>query len=110
MHDLVRVFAYEYATAAPTAEADRDRLLVYYRDRSKQADAYVLNLRNTTPRGFTDRRHALDWLDAEHDNLLAAAALADTTGRARVAFDLAMGIEEHLATNRYGCGSPVGKP
>ncbi|MER5466249.1 tetratricopeptide repeat protein [Streptomyces sp. NPDC002668] len=101
VHDLVRVYASERADEEPTTADDLKRLLLYYLERATRADGYVLNLTEPTPQGFPDRSQALAWLDAERDNLLAAAALAETTGHADIARDLPMVLENYLSTHGY---------
>lgn len=54
-----------------------------------------------TPEGFTDRPQALAWLDAERDNLLAAATLADTMMHTDIARDLPMALENYLGTHGH---------
>ncbi|MER5662817.1 tetratricopeptide repeat protein [Streptomyces mirabilis] len=101
VHDLVRVYAGERAGEEPTTADDVTRLLLYYLERAKRADGYVIDLTEPTPRGYPDRTQALAWLDAERDNLLAAAVLAESTGHADIARDLPMVLENYLSTRGH---------
>ncbi|MEU7802460.1 tetratricopeptide repeat protein [Micromonospora arborensis] len=82
MHDLLRLYATERQTGDnPGKETEigpaRQRLYSYYQDTARAADTH---LHPTTPADtgvFTDRVHALTWLDAEHANLIATASTAD---------------------------------
>ncbi|MFF7452573.1 MULTISPECIES: tetratricopeptide repeat protein [unclassified Streptomyces] len=101
LHDLVRIYAKERADEdAATADGVR-RLLTYYLERAKQADDYLLDLTERTPSGFPDRTHALAWLEAERDNLLAAATLATTSRHTDIARDLPLALDEYLAMYGY---------
>lgn len=101
LHDLVRIYANECAAEEPTRPEDVRRLLTYFLERATQANDYVLDLADVTPSGFPDRTQALAWLDAERDNLLAAATLAKTTGHTDIARDLPMAVETYLSTRGY---------
>ncbi|MBV1937498.1 tetratricopeptide repeat protein [Streptomyces sp. BV286] len=101
VHDLVRVYAGERAGAEPTTADDVAQLLLYYLARATRADGYVIALTEPTPRGFPDRTQALAWLDAERENLLAAANIAESRGHAEIARDLPMALENYLSTRGH---------
>ncbi|MFJ8536890.1 tetratricopeptide repeat protein [Streptomyces sp. NPDC093591] len=101
LHDLVRLYASECAAKEPTKAEDVRRLLTYYLERVTRANEYVLDLAEPAPSGFHDRPEALAWLDAERDNLLAAADLAETTGHTEIAHALPMALEDYLSTHDY---------
>ena len=92
MHDLLRVYASQLSDVE--AEADRqeqarDRLLRYYLDTTWAANAHERALPGTpVPADFTSQDDALAWLDAERPNLVAAVAMAATTGREQIAMRL----------------------
>ncbi|MDI5963266.1 alpha/beta hydrolase [Streptantibioticus silvisoli] len=80
MHDLLRLHA-DHHGRTQADEDHRDtahtRLLDHYLATAEAADTHLSRLPQT-PRSpaFTDRRRALEWLDAEHANLTAAATTA----------------------------------
>ncbi|MET9633628.1 BTAD domain-containing putative transcriptional regulator, partial [Lentzea sp. NPDC006480] len=86
MHDLVRLFARERATADVTRE-DQDaavvRVLSWYRDAANTADRLLRprerpNFESAThPVAFTDEASALEWLGDEEKNLTSAVAFAE---------------------------------
>ncbi|GGT56999.1 hypothetical protein GCM10010271_70890 [Streptomyces kurssanovii] len=88
MHDLVRVFADEHGLA----HADTDqratalaRLLDDYITLAAAADTHLETVADLPVSDrFPDRATALDWLDAERPNLLAAAAAAADAGACTV--------------------------
>lgn len=88
MHDLLRLYARQLSDAH--AEADgrekaRDRLLDYYLRVSEAADDHLRALPGMiVPEDFTDRTAALNWMDVERPNLIAAVTMAaDTGGQSR---------------------------
>lgn len=94
MHDVIRVFAGDMAhdvDAASVRSAALDRLLGYYRYAAAMAmDRYAplecdrrpaVPVPETPPPEFTDRASAIEWLDAERENLLATAVHASERGR-----------------------------
>ncbi|SBT89329.1 Tetratricopeptide repeat-containing protein [Streptomyces sp. DI166] len=101
LHDLVRVYASERAAKEPTTTDDVRRLLRYYLERATRADDYVVNLMEPTPHGFPDRSQAVAWLDAERENLFAAAALAEAMGHHDIARDLPLALENYFSMHGY---------
>ncbi|MFJ9743178.1 tetratricopeptide repeat protein [Streptomyces sp. NPDC101166] len=104
MHDLIRLYAKEQGDA-PSDDGRRDaaltRLLEHYRTTSAEADTHLIGIpANQSPR-FSGRRHALEWLDAEHTNLVAAATAAPQLGRPAVAVALARSLAGYLEHRRY---------
>jgi DNA-binding SARP family transcriptional activator/tetratricopeptide (TPR) repeat protein len=96
-HDLLRVYATERAAAeesAPALRAAMRRLVTWYLHTAIAAVHAITprrsNLPQPPPRGscrplsFRTRQAALDWLDSEHQNLVAA-----TTAAARAGLDSA---------------------
>ena len=100
-HDLVRVYAEELASADPSSPEARDRMLEHYRARARLADTYALDLLHVTPHGFSDRREAMAWLEAERPNLLAAVDRAAEAGRHDIACDIAAAMDIYLGTYGY---------
>ncbi|MFI1926276.1 NB-ARC domain-containing protein [Streptomyces sp. NPDC020377] len=101
LHDLVRVYASERAAKELTTPDDVRRLLRHYLERATQAEGYVVNLMEPTPHGFPDRSHAVAWMDAERENLFAAAALAETTRHHDIARDLPLAMESYFSMHGY---------
>jgi tetratricopeptide (TPR) repeat protein/transcriptional regulator with XRE-family HTH domain len=110
-HDLIRAHAGHTATGAGN-EQDRqpalDRLLDYYRHTAAAvmdaAYPYERERRPQVPAARTpspelsDPAAALDWLDSELPNLLAAARYAKEHGRAAHLLDLSTILHRHLRT------------
>lgn len=100
-HDLLRAYARECAQAEE-AEQDRhvtiERCLGWYLYTAANADHVLdpqrgqldLDSRYTPryPHNFTDRRAALDWLQAERANLIAAVRAAEEAGLDVIAWQL----------------------
>ncbi|WP_308013871.1 tetratricopeptide repeat protein [Streptantibioticus parmotrematis] len=89
LHDVVRAHARAYATAGEPQErgdATSRLFVVFYLNAAGHADRLVLGDRmrlQPPPDGvspFTSGGQALDWLDAERDNLLAVMRLAHARG------------------------------
>ena len=104
MHDLLRVYASQLSDAE--AEADkqgqaRDRLLGYYLDTTWAANAHERALPGTpVPEDFTSQDDALAWLDAERPSLVAAVAMAATTGREQIAMRLPIYLAAYFHRRR----------
>lgn len=115
MHDLVRAHAVAAAGAEPedTRRAATRRLLDYYRHAAAEAmdvarplwrgDDFEVPAASTPTPTMTDPARAVAWLDAELENMLAAAAQANAYGLAEHVKQLAVILPEHLHTRgRYG--------
>jgi tetratricopeptide (TPR) repeat protein len=113
MHDLVRLYAAERAQRdLPTGEqqAATRRLVDFYLHSAHAADGLLDPRRDaiglgapapgTSPEPLADAADALDWLDAEHQCLLAAQRLAADRRRDRAVWQLAWS----LATFHYQRG------
>ena len=104
MHDLLRLYARELSDAEAAAderEQARDRLLVTTWNSADAADGHLRALPGApAPAGFAGRDDALAWLDAERPNLVAAVALAASTGRDQVAVGLPFDLGEYLSWRR----------
>ena len=104
MHDLLRLYARQLSDAhadADRREQARDRLLRYYLDTADAAAAHLRALPGTPmPAAFTDRDSALAWLDAERPSLVAAVAMAASTGRDQIAMVLALNLAGYMLWRR----------
>lgn len=95
MHDLVRLFADEVGHARATddgRDAAVTRLLDHYLTTAQAADIHLQTTPGLPlPDDFTDRDQALEWLDAEQSNLVAAATAAPAHHAAATGLALALG-------------------
>ncbi|WP_128643418.1 ATP-binding protein [Streptomyces sp. SS] len=73
MHDLVRIYAKERVENAEEKEAALQRLFDFYLDHSKNAAAAI---HGDSSGGDLSRKSALEWFDAERENLIASVSLA----------------------------------
>ncbi len=112
MHDLLRAYAHEQATAvmdrgrAPRRRYDqaRDRLIHHYIQHAQAASTHLDPPRSPVPARFTDRDQALEWFDAERENLIATA---HTTPQAALHLSSALGsylkwrrhLQDHVVVN-----------
>ncbi|MFB6656477.1 tetratricopeptide repeat protein [Streptomyces microflavus] len=112
MHDLLRAYAHEQATAAmdrgraPRRRYDqaRDRLIHHYIQHAEAADTHLDPPGSPVSARFTDRDQALDWFDAERENLMATA---HTTPQAALHLSFALGpylewrrhLQDHVVVN-----------
>ncbi|MBW4720711.1 ATP-binding protein [Saccharothrix obliqua] len=96
-HDLVRLHARDQAEPAERTRASR-RMLEWYLAAARVADLVVTPYRDRLPYEFSapptrlpavDRTGALDWLEAERANLIAAGRLALEHGWPDLAWQLA---------------------
>ncbi|MFF7358585.1 tetratricopeptide repeat protein [Streptomyces filipinensis] len=95
MHDLVRLFADEVGRARATDDG-RDaavvRLLDHYLTTTQAADVHLQTTPGLPlPDEFTDRDQALQWLEAEQSNLVAAATAAPAHHAAATGLAVALG-------------------
>ncbi|AXK36072.1 tetratricopeptide repeat protein [Streptomyces armeniacus] len=95
MHDLVRLFADEAGHTRATDDG-RDaavaRLLDHYLTAAQAADIHLQTTPGLPlPDDFTDRDQALEWLDTEQSNLVAAATAAPAHHAAATGLALALG-------------------
>jgi tetratricopeptide (TPR) repeat protein len=106
LHDLVRLYADELSRR----EAGRDkraealsRLLHHYLATATAATSHLDHWTTSPqPRGFSDRRQAVAWLDTEYPNLLATAhAAAASDHDLTVAQQLPRAIHQYLVVRRY---------
>ncbi|GFN09921.1 hypothetical protein Smic_84770 [Streptomyces microflavus] len=104
MHDLLRAYAHEQATAAmdrgrtPRRRYDQahDRLIHHYIQHAQAASTHLDPPGSPVPARFTDRDQALEWFDAERENLIATA---HTTPQA--ALDLSSALGSYLKWRRH---------
>ncbi|MFE3455942.1 tetratricopeptide repeat protein, partial [Nocardiopsis aegyptia] len=77
------------------------RLLEHYTSLARAADAHLRSLTgDTPPTAFGDQREALAWLEAEHDNLIAAVQAAHTHGHSSTAIGLPGALSVYLGRQR----------
>lgn len=107
LHDLLRAYAAEQASAAGAVQpAALTRILDHYLH-TAHSGALLLNpLREpvtlapaspgVTPEHLASHRHALAWFDAEHQVLIAAAALAARSGFDACAWQLPWALADYL--------------
>ncbi|WP_225099580.1 tetratricopeptide repeat protein [Streptomyces sp. CoH27] len=106
LHDLVREYAAGKATAKER-EAARARVMSFYLERARAADAYVSTSPDRPPswsiriNPFRDREEALAWLDEERQNLVAATRWATDPRVAADVLRLAHRLFEYLRLRRY---------
>jgi tetratricopeptide (TPR) repeat protein len=104
MHDLVRVYARQLSDAnveADGREQAQDRLFSHYLDRADAAADHLRTLPGEpVPTQFTGRQDALDWLDAERANLIAAVTLAASIGHNQIALRLPLRLGTYLLWRR----------
>jgi tetratricopeptide (TPR) repeat protein len=101
LHDLVRAHAAELVDASK-AEAARRRVLGFYYQWADAADDHLRWLPGLpVPPLFAGRVEALEWLDAERANLVAAAQWADDDRHATTAINLALCLSEYQDWRRY---------
>ncbi|WP_192806967.1 tetratricopeptide repeat protein, partial [Streptomyces arboris] len=104
MHDLLRAYAHEQATATmdrgrtPRRRYDQahDRLIHHYIQHAQAASTHLDPPGSPVPARFTDREQALEWFDAERENLIATA---HTTPQA--ALDLSSALGSYLKWRRH---------
>ncbi len=103
-HDLLRAYAVELAAGSgPARRTARGRLLDYYLHTATAADRLLYPLRRpitlvapragVIPAPLADHGQALAWLDAEHQDLLAAVRLAAGHGYDEHAWQLSYSLE-----------------
>ena len=102
MHDLLRL----YARQVPGATLDEreqavNRLLAWYLRHAEAADKYLRALAGSpVPPEFTNREDALNWLDLQRPNLIAAVTMAAATDRHWEAMAMPLYLSEYLAWRR----------
>lgn len=104
MHDLIRLYAEEQGDAhsdGDQRDAALTRLLEHYLTNSVAADTHLIAIAGYKSPRFDGRRHALEWLDAEQTNLVAAATAAPRLGHPGVAKALACSLARYLEHRRH---------
>jgi tetratricopeptide (TPR) repeat protein len=99
MHDLLRLYIGQLSddhVEDDGQEQARDRLLDYYLDTTRAADAHL----EAVPAGFLSQDEALAWLDTERPNLIAAVSMAASTGRDQIAIQLPVNLARYLYWRR----------
>jgi tetratricopeptide (TPR) repeat protein len=101
MHDLVRAYATEQALARPVqhAEAQR-RVLEYYTRAAMDAAAHLNPAVGGDMARFVDRAGAMQWLDTEQANLVAAVHTARSSDCLDVTAWLAFLLTDYLTSRR----------
>jgi tetratricopeptide (TPR) repeat protein len=102
MHDLLRLYARQLF-GPDTGERDHaaDQLLIYYLKRTDAADTHLRALKGTpVPTDFANRADALEWLDEERPNLVAAVAMAAAIGQDQIAINLPLALSQYLDRRR----------
>ncbi|MFF5808803.1 tetratricopeptide repeat protein [Streptomyces sp. NPDC012746] len=105
MHDLIRLFSDELGRAH-AGDDDRDtavtRLLGHYLDTATEGDAHLDTARTEPPASglFADRDGALEWMEAERANLIAAVEAAVAHGHDDTATQLALALAGFLTWSR----------
>ncbi|MFD9864820.1 hypothetical protein [Streptomyces alboflavus] len=96
MHDLVRLYADEHGhthTTPDQRDSARTRLFSHYQDTAQAADTHLDTLPGPRDPHFSDRDHALQWLDAEHANLTATVTAAPALGHPATTTSLAQYLD-----------------
>ncbi|MFF8771923.1 tetratricopeptide repeat protein [Kitasatospora sp. NPDC015120] len=102
MHDLVRAYAGELAQQHPSeAGAALGRLLRFFERTATDADIRLEHSRKEGRQLFRSRVQALQWLDAEHPNLVAAVHTAHAVGRHEVAVVLSSKLISYQGLRRF---------
>ncbi|WP_328670635.1 tetratricopeptide repeat protein [Streptomyces sp. NBC_00328] len=104
MHDLVRLYADEHGHTHATGDqrdSARTRLFTHYQGITRAANAHLDTLPGPRASHFPNRAAALQWLDAEHANLVSTATIAPALGHPATATSLAIGLARYLNHRRY---------
>ncbi|MFD7839631.1 tetratricopeptide repeat protein [Streptomyces sp. NPDC059761] len=117
MHDLVRLYAEALSRTTDSDEIRLEalsRLFSHYANNARAASTHIDGDQTAVEAdhrarvaeggsGFPDRRAALDWLDAERENLLAAARTATGLGSdgAKFQVHLAVSLMSFLSWRRH---------
>ncbi|MFE1099350.1 tetratricopeptide repeat protein [Nocardiopsis alba] len=108
MHDLLA----DHARRLPLPDTEQgdqyeareqalERLLDFYTVIADIADDHLRALPgDTPPKLFNGRQEALTWLEAEHDNLIAAVQAAHQHGHPRIAIELPAALYRYLGRQR----------
>lgn len=98
MHDLVRQYVLGTLADRNEEEAAVEQLLAHYARRTDAADRRLLgNGPESDPQPFDSTARALTWLDAEHENLVAAVLWAGYGGHeSPYAVTLALALSTYL--------------
>ncbi|MEV7545647.1 tetratricopeptide repeat protein [Streptomyces sp. NPDC089915] len=104
MHDLVRLYADSLGNvhaARDQRDSARTRLFNHYGDTAEAAGIHLENFPGPGVSRFPDRIAALEWLDAEHTNLVATATVAPALGHPVISTSLAGSLSAYLDFRRY---------
>ena len=99
MHDLLRLYARQ-VPGDGLGERDQaaGRVLAWYLRQAEAADQHLRTLASSDVSAqFSGRDDALEWLDAERPNLVAAVTMAAAAGRHEEAMVLPLVLGEYLA-------------
>ncbi|RSO09126.1 tetratricopeptide repeat-containing protein [Streptomyces sp. WAC 05379] len=104
LHDLVRLYADEHGRD----HADRDqrpnaqsRLYDHYEHMAAVADTHITTRPSARSSVFPNRDAALEWLDAERDNLLASVTSARVLGKPATSTALALSLARYLDLRHF---------
>jgi tetratricopeptide (TPR) repeat protein/transcriptional regulator with XRE-family HTH domain len=104
MHDLVRLYAQRLGREKAESDGQvqaRDRLLQHYLQAASASNQHLLAPLGAPGRDeSTGRESALEWLDAERPNLIAATIMAAASGHDRVAQELPFRLGVYLDWRR----------
>ena len=105
MHDLVRLYADQHGHTHAVNDKREEaftRLVGHYLATTRAATTH-LDPRVTIPAGwrFPDRDRALEWLDLEYPNLIAAIHAADLVSHPAIARDLPLAMWKFLLWRRH---------
>ncbi|MGW1885888.1 ATP-binding protein [Streptomyces sp. NPDC001970] len=104
LHDLVRLYAEQRGHTHADGDqrvAAQARLHDHYRTTTEAADVHLETLPGTRSPRFTDRHHALAWLDDERLNLVATATAPPPLGDPDTSAALAFALARYLDHRRY---------
>ncbi|MEU8712809.1 tetratricopeptide repeat protein, partial [Streptomyces sp. NPDC048663] len=104
MHDLVRLYANEHGRNHATLDqrdSARTRLFTHYQDSTQAANTHLDIVPGPRAPQFSDRAAALQWLDAEHANLTATAAVGPALGHPATITFFAFSLARYLGYRRY---------
>jgi tetratricopeptide (TPR) repeat protein len=106
LHDMVRQYGArtvaDSVSLREEAEAARERLLTYYRQRASEAESMLRKISGRNDQtDFTSRAEALAWLDAEWPSLMASIQWCRIRQHAHGAIRLALELMDHSLNRRW---------